>query len=148
MNQRRKYALKLLIDASLLICKLKINPIDNVVKLFFIGSLPFKDVQVYKRLIERLMYLINTWLEITLSVQQFSQFLNKPTISIYNAAIRILKYIKGVPSLGLFFSSNTFVHLKVVIGTHAVIQDNQWLILVCILGILLYPENQRSKEQC
>jgi len=45
-------------------------------------------------------------------VQQLSQFLVKPTFSHYTAAIRILRYIKGAPSLGLFFSSNTFVHLK------------------------------------
>jgi len=45
-------------------------------------------------------------------VQQLSQFLVKPITAHYTAAIRILRYIKGAPSLGLFFSSNTFTHLK------------------------------------
>ena len=58
------------------------------------------------------MYLTNTRPDITFSVQQLSQFLAKPTIVHYNAAIRILRYIKGAPSLGLFFSSTTSVHLK------------------------------------
>jgi len=58
------------------------------------------------------MYLTNTRLNITFSVQQLSQFIDKPTIAHYNAAIRILKYIKRAPSLGLFFSSNSYTHLK------------------------------------
>jgi len=45
-------------------------------------------------------------------VQQISQFLVKPKIAHYNATIKILKYIKGALSFGLFFSSNTFAHLK------------------------------------
>ena len=35
-----------------------------------------------------------------------------PWFRYFNAAIRILRYIKGAPSLGLFFSSTTSVHLK------------------------------------
>jgi len=58
------------------------------------------------------MYLTNTWPNITFSVQQLSQFLDKPTIAHYNASIRILKYIKGASSLGLFFYSSIFANLK------------------------------------
>jgi len=72
----------------------------------------FTDVHAYRRLIGRLMYLTNTRPDITFFVQQLSQFLDKHTIAHYNAAIRILKYIKGAPSLGLFFSSNSSPHLK------------------------------------
>jgi len=110
MNQR-KYALKLLTDASLLACTPAVTPMDNLVKFSSTGSVPFTDVHAYRRLIERLMYLTNTRPD-TFSVQQLSQFLDKPTIAHYNAAIRILKYIKGASSLDLFFSSNSSVHLK------------------------------------
>jgi len=111
MNQR-KYALELLTDAGLLACKPAVTPMDNLVKLSSIGSVSFTDVHVYRRLIGRLMYLTNTRPDITFSVQQLSKFLDKPTIAHYNAAIIILKYIKGALSLGLFFSSNSSVHLK------------------------------------
>jgi len=94
MNQR-KYALKLLTDAGLLACKSAIIPIDNLVRLYSIGSVSFIDVQVYRRLIGRLMYLTNTRPDITFSVHQLSQILDKPTIVDYNAAIRILRYAKG-----------------------------------------------------
>jgi len=101
MNQR-KYALELLTDASLLACK-PATALDNLVKLSSTGSVSFIDVHAYKRLIGRLMYLTNTRPDITCSVQQLSQFFDKPTIVHYDAAIRILKYIKGASSLGLFF---------------------------------------------
>jgi len=50
-----------------------------------------------------------------------------PTIAHYIATIRILRYIKGASSLGLFFSSDTSAHLKAFCDSDwgtAVIQDN------------------------
>jgi len=58
------------------------------------------------------MYLTNTRPDITFFDQQFSQFLDRPTIAHYNATIKILKYVKVAPSLGLFFSCRSFAHLK------------------------------------
>jgi len=58
------------------------------------------------------MNLTNTGPDITFFVQQLSYFLDKPRIAHYNIEIRILIYIKGAPSLGLLFSSNTFAYLK------------------------------------
>jgi len=102
MNQR-KYALELLTNAGLLACKPAVTPMDNLVKLSSTRSVLFTDVHAYRSLIGSLMYLINTQPDITFPVQKLSQFLDKPTIAHYDAAIRILKYIKGAPSLGLFF---------------------------------------------
>jgi len=112
MTNQRKYALELLTDAGLLAYKPAVTPMDNLVKLSSTGSVSFTDVHAYRRLIGRLMYLTNTRPDITFSVQQLSQSLDKPTIAYYNAVIRILKYIKGAPSLDLFFSSSSSVHLK------------------------------------
>jgi len=104
--------LELLTDVGLLACKPAITPMDNLIKLSSTESVPFTDVHAYRRLIGRLMYLTNTQLDVTFSIQQLSQFLDKPTISHYNATIKILKYIKGALSLDLFFSSNSSAHLK------------------------------------
>ena len=103
--------MELLTDAGLLAYKPALTPIDNHEKLSSTGSVPFTDIQAYKRLIGRLMYLTNIRPNITFFVQ-LSQVLAKPTIAHYNTAIRILKYIKEAQSLGLFFSSTTYVHLK------------------------------------
>nr|KYP37487.1 hypothetical protein KK1_041318 [Cajanus cajan] len=111
VNQR-KYALELLSEAGLLACKPASTPIDNVAKLSSTKGEPFRDVLAYRRLIGRLIYLTNTRPDIVFSVQQLAQFLAKPTMFHYTASIRILKYIKGAPSLGLFFPSNSIPHIK------------------------------------
>jgi len=106
MVNQRKYALELLTDAGLLAYKPALTPINNHEKFFSTGSVPFTDIQAYKR------FLFRIFTDITFYVQQLSQFLAKLTIAQYTATIRILRYIKGAPSLGLFFSSNTSAHLK------------------------------------
>jgi len=104
--------MELLIDAGLLACKPAVTPMDNLVKLSSTRRMSFTYVHAYRRLMGRLMYLTTTRTNITFFVQQLSQFLNKPTIAHYNTTTRILKYIKGAPNLGLFFSSSSFAHLK------------------------------------
>jgi len=49
MVNEMKYTLELLTDAGLLACKPALSPIDNHEKLSSIGSVPFTDVQVYRR---------------------------------------------------------------------------------------------------
>ncbi|XP_019435005.1 PREDICTED: uncharacterized protein LOC109341526 [Lupinus angustifolius] len=43
----------------------------------------------------------------------------KPTTSHHLAALRVLKYLKGTPSLGLFFPSQSSIHIKAY-------SDNDW----------------------
>jgi hypothetical protein len=50
-----------------------------------------------------LLYLNTTRPDITFVTQQLSQFLAKPTVTHYNAATRVLKYLKNNPGRGLFF---------------------------------------------
>jgi hypothetical protein len=58
-------------------------------------------------MIGRLLYLSNTRPDITLATQQLSQFLNAPTITHYNAACRVLRYLKANPGYGLLFPRNS-----------------------------------------
>ena len=80
MNQR-KYALEYLTDAGFLACIPALIPIDNHAKLSSTGSANFTDVQAYRRLIGRLMYLTNTQPDIPFFVQELSQFLAKFAIA-------------------------------------------------------------------
>ena len=73
MNQR-KYALELLTDAGLLAYKPALT-IDNHEKFSSTGSVPFIDIQAYKRLIGRLIYLTNTRPDITFLCNNFLSFL-------------------------------------------------------------------------
>jgi len=88
-------------------------------------------------------------LDIIFSIQQHSQFLDKPITAHYNATIRILKYIKEDPSLGLFLSSSSSAHLKAFCDSDwGTCSDSRQSVtdFSVYLGIFLYPRNQRSKE--
>ncbi|XP_016191472.1 uncharacterized protein LOC107632288 [Arachis ipaensis] len=61
----------------------------------------------YRRLIGRLLYLTNTRPDICYAVEKLSQFLECATDKHFEAAIRILRYLKNELVLGLFFSSQT-----------------------------------------
>ena len=65
-----------------------------------------EDVNRYERLIGKLLYLTNTRPYITFAVQSLSQFMQQPKVSHWDAALRVVRYIKGDPGKGLLLSSN------------------------------------------
>lgn len=67
---------------------------------------PLDSATPYREIIGRLLYLTITRPDITFAVNTLSQFLQFPTDAHMHAAIRILKYIKGSPGQGLFYSAN------------------------------------------
>ncbi|XP_071693037.1 secreted RxLR effector protein 161-like [Rutidosis leptorrhynchoides] len=64
------------------------------------------DPSQYRRLVGRLLYLTVTRPDITYSVNQLRQFLSKPRKNLMDAAVRILRYLKGTPGQGLFLPSS------------------------------------------
>ncbi|XP_020551111.1 uncharacterized protein LOC110012327 [Sesamum indicum] len=70
-----------------------------------VGSL-LADPAAYRCLVGRLLYLDFTRPDISFAVQQLSQFLQHPRSSHWDAALYVLRYLKGTSSLGLFFSSS------------------------------------------
>ncbi|XP_019265012.1 PREDICTED: uncharacterized protein LOC109242633 [Nicotiana attenuata] len=60
---------------------------------------------MYQRLIGRLLYLEITRPDISYTVQVLSQFMNAPKQSHYDAALRVVKYIKNCLGQGLLMSS-------------------------------------------
>jgi hypothetical protein len=100
---QRKYCLDLLKDSGLLGSKPASTPLDPAVKLHNDDSKPYTDISQYRRLIGKLLYLTNTRPDICFATQQLSQFLSKPTISHYNAACRVIRYLKHNPGRGLLF---------------------------------------------
>ncbi|GAU39523.1 hypothetical protein TSUD_222930 [Trifolium subterraneum] len=100
---QRKYCLDLLHDSGLLGAKPSVTPLDPAIKLYNDDAKPYDDISSYRRLVGKLLYLTNTRPDIAYATQQLSQFLHKPTWTHYNAACRVVKYLKQNPGRGLLF---------------------------------------------
>ena len=64
-----------------------------------------KDPVKYRRLMGRLIYLMVTRPDIAFSVWTLSQYIQTPQKPHWDAAIRVIKYIKGSPGQGLLLPS-------------------------------------------
>lgn len=95
-----------------LFTKPAVTPSDPSIKLTRDGSTPYPDDSAYRRLVGRLLYLTTTRPDIAYVVQQLSQFVSKPLISHFAAAICVLKYLKSAPAQCLFFSASTLLNLS------------------------------------
>ena len=96
MNQRQ-YALKILEETGMLDCKPVDTPMDPHVKLVLGQGEPLRDLGRYRRLVRKLNYLTITRPDISLPVSVVSQFLQSPCDSHWDAVIRNLCFIKGLP---------------------------------------------------
>jgi hypothetical protein len=64
------------------------------------------DRERYQRLVGKLIYLSHTRPDIAFAVSVVSQFMHDPRTRHMNAAIRIIRYLKGCPGRGLLYSTN------------------------------------------
>jgi len=85
---------------------------DPQIKLHSKESPLLEDISMYRRLIGQLIYLTNTRPDICFAVNHLSQFLSIPTMTHYQATLRVLRYLKANPGLGLFFPSGSPLQLK------------------------------------
>ncbi|XP_075092322.1 putative mitochondrial protein AtMg00240 [Nicotiana tabacum] len=64
------------------------------------------DRSYYRKLVGKLNFLTNTRLDIAYSIQHLSQFMQAPREPHMKAAIRVLRYLKNDPTLGIFLSND------------------------------------------
>ena len=107
---QRKYTLELLQQAGLLGCKSVSTPMDPSLRFQKDDGKPFSDPVAYRQLVGQLLYLTTTRPDFCFVVTASSQFLNKPMTAHYLAALRILRYLKSAPGLGLYFPSDSESH--------------------------------------
>ena len=67
---------------------------------------------MYRSTIGALQYLTLTRPDLAFSVNKLSQFLQAPTVAQWNACKRILRYVKGTLSHGLFFQPTQLLTLE------------------------------------
>ena len=102
---QRKYTLDILADTGMLDCKPVDTPMDLNVKLVPGQGEPLRDPWRYQRLVGKLNYLTITWPNISFPVSVVSHFLQSPCESHWDAAVRILRYVKGTPGQGVLYEN-------------------------------------------
>ncbi|KAL5789565.1 hypothetical protein ACOSQ2_004453 [Xanthoceras sorbifolium] len=108
---QRKYALEIITDAGLLGAAPIDTPMEKGLKLSDKSDL-LKDSSQYRRLVGRLIYLTVSRPDITYAVHVLSRFMHQPRKLHMEAALRVVRYLKGAPGKGLFFSSNSDFKLR------------------------------------
>ena len=108
---QRKHTLDTLVDTGMLDCKLVDTPMDPNVKLLQGQGEHLRDPRRYRRLIGKLNYLTITRPDISFLVSVVSQFLQSPCDSHSDAAVRILRFVKGTPNQGVLYENRSHSHI-------------------------------------
>ena len=110
---QRKYALNLLASAGLTAAKPSKIPMDSKQSLTNETGTLLQDGGSYRRLVGQLIYLTITRPDLTYPVHILSQFMAKPTNVHWQAALKLLRYIKHSPGQRLLLSASSPLMLKV-----------------------------------
>ncbi|KAL0394985.1 UNVERIFIED_CONTAM: Retrovirus-related Pol polyprotein from transposon RE1 [Sesamum latifolium] len=107
-----KYVQDILSDTGLQNAKAATTPLPQGIKLCATGRTTLSDPEPYRRVVGRLLYMGFTRPDISYGVQQFSQFLQCPCESHWQAALHVVRYLKGTPNTCLFFPSSNSLKLQ------------------------------------
>ncbi|KAL0458234.1 UNVERIFIED_CONTAM: Retrovirus-related Pol polyprotein from transposon RE1 [Sesamum latifolium] len=106
---QQKYISNIISDTGLTTANAVSTPLPQGVKFSIDTGVPLTDPERYRRLIGRLLYLGFTRPDVSFAVQQLSQFIHRPTDRHWDAAIHMVRYLRGTLSASLFFpASNSF----------------------------------------
>ncbi|XP_070049147.1 secreted RxLR effector protein 161-like [Nicotiana tomentosiformis] len=76
------------------------------------GDSPLENVSAYQRLIGRLMYVTITRPNISYAIHTLSQFMQHPKKSHWEAALRVVRYLKNSPGQGIWLRSGPASELQ------------------------------------
>jgi Reverse transcriptase (RNA-dependent DNA polymerase) len=109
---QRKYALDMLAKCGLLGAKHVVTPLEQNHRLAESTGEKLKDAERYRRLVGGLIYLTITRPELSYSVHILAQFMQKPLAPHYDAALRVMKYLKGNLGQGILLHVNSQLQLN------------------------------------
>ncbi|XP_021746864.1 uncharacterized protein LOC110712718 [Chenopodium quinoa] len=109
---KRKYALDIISETGLLGAKAADFPMERNHKLAVSGGKKFADVEKYRRLVGRLIYLVVTRLDLENSVHILSQFMRSSKKEHCEAALRVVRYLKKCPSQGILIRFDRALQLE------------------------------------
>ncbi|GAA0186207.1 transmembrane signal receptor [Lithospermum erythrorhizon] len=101
-----KYALDIIAETGLLGAKPSGFPIEQNHRLALADGAPLPDPERYRRLVGRLIYLAFTRPDLAYTVYILAQFMQQPRQEHWEAALRVVRYIKGCPGQGILLRSD------------------------------------------
>nr|XP_016459171.1 PREDICTED: uncharacterized mitochondrial protein AtMg00810-like [Nicotiana tabacum] len=108
---QRKFALELFAEFDCLEERPASSTLDPTIKISANCGTPLKDPTIYRRLLGKLNFLMNTIPDISFDVQTLSQHMQSPCTGHFQEALYTLRYLCGDPGLGLFISLDPFFQL-------------------------------------
>ncbi|GAA0141522.1 transmembrane signal receptor [Lithospermum erythrorhizon] len=102
---QHKYTLDIVVEAGLLGCKPAAFPMEQYHTLAFAKGAEVSDPEQYRRLVGRLIYLAFTHPDLAYSVHILAQFMHHPRLEHGEAALRVVRYLKGRPEQGILLPS-------------------------------------------
>ncbi|XP_070026049.1 uncharacterized mitochondrial protein AtMg00810-like [Nicotiana sylvestris] len=110
---QRKFILDLLDDFHCSDVSLVLCPLELFAKLKAHVGDPLPKPDVYRSLIGKLNFLTHTRPDICFVVQHLSQFLQSPCLPHMQAALHVLRYLKGTSDCGIFFNNSSDLSLTI-----------------------------------
>lgn len=108
---QREYIRDILTDCQMENARVANFPLPTELKLRLDEGELLNDVERYRRLIGRLLYLSLTRPDLSYSVQHLSQFVSQPRMPHWQVVVHVLRYLKGTPTLGLFYPMQTSLNV-------------------------------------
>ncbi|KAG7587359.1 GAG-pre-integrase domain [Arabidopsis thaliana x Arabidopsis arenosa] len=108
---QRKYILDLLHRYDMTNAKPVTTPMASSPKITLTTGTTLSDPTDYRKLIGSLQYLAFTRLDIAYAVNRLSQFMHRPTEDHWQAAKRVLRYLAGTPTHGIYFAAKNNLSL-------------------------------------
>uniref|UniRef100_A0A803LPC8 Reverse transcriptase Ty1/copia-type domain-containing protein n=1 Tax=Chenopodium quinoa TaxID=63459 RepID=A0A803LPC8_CHEQI len=114
---QRKYILDLLAETGMLGCKPAETPIVENHGLQILEGAKLTNKEQYQKIVGKLIYLAHTRPDIAYAVGVVSRFMHLPQVQHMTVVMRILRYLKGTSSTGIYFDKND--HLDLIAYTDA-----------------------------
>jgi len=108
---QRKYILDLLHRHDMINAKPVSTPMASSPKLTTNSGTTLSDPTTYRQLVGSLQYLAFTRLDISYAVNRLPQFMHRPTEDHSQAAKRVLRYLAGTTTHGIFFAAKNTLTL-------------------------------------
>ncbi|XP_021995399.1 uncharacterized mitochondrial protein AtMg00810-like [Helianthus annuus] len=118
---QKKYILDLLAEIGMLDCKQVETPMKTNQKLYMEEGAELADKNRYQRIVGKLIYLSHIRPDIAYAVGEISQLMHQPQVTHMEAALRIIRYLKGTVGHGVLFKSNG--HLNTQVFTDVIGQE-------------------------